>query len=79
MRRAPPMPKPNTAKRFASTRTMPLRTTTSAPCWPMAWEARTTRTADAEAEFREAIRLDPNYAKAHYNLGLFLHCDGSQD
>jgi Tfp pilus assembly protein PilF len=32
----------------------------------------------AEAEFREAVRLKPDYAEAHYNLGLTLHQDGKE-
>jgi len=27
----------------------------------------------ADAEFREAVRLKPLYAEAHYNLALALH------
>lgn len=29
--------------------------------------------AGAEGHFREAVKLDPKFAEAHYNLGLALH------
>jgi tetratricopeptide (TPR) repeat protein len=32
----------------------------------------------AETEFSEAVRLKPNYAEAHYNLGLALHQNGKE-
>ena len=28
--------------------------------------------AGAEREFQECLRIDPNFAEAHYNLGLVL-------
>ena len=31
---------------------------------------------EAVAEFRTAIRLNPDYAEAHYNLGFALHSQG---
>jgi len=33
---------------------------------------------DAETEFKEAVRLKPGYADAHYNLALALHQDGRE-
>jgi tetratricopeptide (TPR) repeat protein len=32
----------------------------------------------ARAEFAEALHLKPNYAEAHYNLGLTLHQEGKE-
>jgi Flp pilus assembly protein TadD len=32
----------------------------------------------AQAEFREAVRLKPRYAEAHYNLALALHQEGKE-
>ncbi len=29
--------------------------------------------AGAEGHFREAVKIDPKFAEAHYNLGLALH------
>jgi Tfp pilus assembly protein PilF len=34
--------------------------------------------AAADAEFRQAIRLKPNYAEAHYNLALALHQENKE-
>src|SRR6266404_4761829 len=34
---------------------------------------------DAENCCRRAIRLEPRYAEAHYNLGLALECQGKAD
>jgi Flp pilus assembly protein TadD len=31
---------------------------------------------DAEQQFRESVRLKPDYAAAHYNLGLALQATG---
>ena len=35
--------------------------------------------AGAEGHYREAIRLDPGYAEAHYNLGILLTERGDID
>ncbi len=35
--------------------------------------------AAAQAEFRQAIRIKPRYAEAHYNLALELHRVGKED
>jgi len=32
----------------------------------------------AQTEFREAARLKPRYAEAHYNLALALHQEGKE-
>jgi tetratricopeptide (TPR) repeat protein len=40
------------------------------------WSARPDRAAAAETEFREAVRLDSNYADAHYRLGLLRQAAG---
>ncbi len=37
------------------------------------------RTQEAEASYRRAIELDPNFAEAHYNLGCLLHLHGRTD
>jgi tetratricopeptide (TPR) repeat protein len=37
------------------------------------------RTKDAEAAFREAIRLEPTLAMAHLDLGLVVGCEGKLD
>jgi Flp pilus assembly protein TadD len=34
--------------------------------------------AAAGNEFREAVRLKPRYAEAHYNLALSLHQQGKE-
>jgi len=34
------------------------------------------RASEAIQHFREAIRLDPGYAEAHFNLGSALHAQG---
>src|SRR5262249_30517548 len=36
------------------------------------------RHAAAEVQFREAIRLKPDFALAHYNLGLVLKAQGDR-
>jgi tetratricopeptide (TPR) repeat protein len=130
---APHRRRPNTAKRFASTRILPRHTTTSAhllakdatrtadaetsakrfascqsekiatshrrrrsriprsdsprpESCPSAQQPRrnllakdATRTADAEAEYREAIRLDPNYAAALTNIMILLRLNNRED
>ena len=35
--------------------------------------------AAADAEFRQALRLKPRYAEAHYNLALALHQESKED
>ena len=35
-------------------------------------------TPAAQIEFREAVRLKPRYAEAHYNLALALHQEGKE-
>lgn len=37
------------------------------------------RWADAEKQLREALRLDPTLAEAHYNLGIALRAEGRTD
>jgi tetratricopeptide (TPR) repeat protein len=39
-------------------------------------QERQGKLAEAEAEYREAIRLQPNHAPAHYNLGVVLGRQG---
>ena len=39
---------------------------------------QTKRPAEAEAAFREAIRLNPGFAPAHLNLGLVLNLDANR-
>ena len=57
-------PSPNTARRSGSSPTTPGPTSTSAT----PWEPRG-RPTEAIAEYREAIRLQPDHANAHSNLG----------
>ena len=58
---------PSTARPSASSPITPRPTTTSAP--PCATRGKLD---EAIAEFREAIRLKPDYADAHNNLGIAL-------
>ena len=62
---------PNTARRSGSSPTTPRPTTTSAsPCDDQG------KLDEAIAEYREAIRLKPDDAAAHNNLGIALHAQG---
>ena len=45
-----------------------MRTT----CWAYCSGARGADSAEVAAEFREAVRLRPDFAEAHNNLGLVL-------
>jgi Flp pilus assembly protein TadD len=40
---------------------------------------RVGRTREAIAHFQEAVRLDPQYAYAHFNLGVALKQAGKMD
>ena len=65
---------PNTARRSGSSPTTPRPTPTSAsPCKPRG------SSTEAIAEYREAIRLKPDYAEAHFNLGIALSDQGKLD
>ena len=39
----------------------------------------TGRTEDAEAEYREALRINPDYAEAHGNLGILFSETGNKE
>ena len=58
---------PNSARRSGSSPTTPRPTTTSA----LALHGQG-KLDEAIAEYREAIRLKPDYAEAHFNLGIAL-------
>ena len=56
---------PNMKRRCACSRIMPTRTIT----WALAWAQLPGRLNDAIAQFEEALRLQPDLAAAHFNLG----------
>jgi Flp pilus assembly protein TadD len=39
---------------------------------------QTGRLGEAQQEFMNAVHLNPQYAEAHFNLGLTLHQRGSE-
>ena len=55
----------STARPCGLTQTMRKLTITWASCFYSSGDA-----AGAEGEYRKALRCDPNYAEAHYNLGV---------
>ena len=65
---------PNSARRSGSSPTTPWPTSTSAPPWQPrgSW-------SEAVAEYRTAIRLKPDDAVVHYNLGIALRDQGKLD
>ena len=65
---------PNSARRSGSSPTTPRPTPTSATPW-----RDQGKLDEAIAEYREAIRLKPDDAEAHNNLGIALHDQGKLD
>ena len=70
-RASPTRPSPSTARRSGSSPTSPRPTATSA----IALRGQG-KLDEAIAEYREAIRLKPDFAEAHTNLGDALHRPG---